>query len=851
MNENLKSIKIPLAEFEKGSIASLATRPTRPSAFGNSSLSVEDVKKWFDKNPKLLTERLNALIDYLPLLAQDITLNLTKEGGSSITLSELAASITATNGLRLQDILKVDYGADKKTLAEVIGAFIRWKSESEDDRENNIATKIKAEMDPLRYVLKIALYNELESEISSAEIDFPLETLISSVTVSEDGDTLTLSLTTGQSVSVDVSKIVRGLTTDEGLTAALNSLEGRIGQKIDTSNSEISGLKTTKQDRLSFDEEYNPTSNKAATVRTVINKMAEIVANSPADYDTLKKIADYIASDKIGAAEINNKLSQHTKQIAGIIGESSKGLEYRLSDNGKYYICTGIGTCTDKDVIIPDEYEGLPVKEIGMNAFATAEVESITLPRYLNTAWGGSLSSPTIKKVVVEIEESAYESSGSEMLGRYGWYTLDEKTIDNAGASPFVTAVIGPHPYYEEALEWYPPFTVENLTDTNTMLEEIYLPWSVEHPNNNYSPWGLENASIFYDIRFSIPLETRVISLEAKIGVKEVVNITSIDETYENKADLPWHAEDGTCLIVTSEQAIYRYSVDRWDWVLIDRLRAHTLYCVLSGQKSGIYRYTMSRPYLVLAEQAVIEEANRYTDERVGSIESAVNKIIGESSKGLEYRLSDNGKYYICTGIGTCTDKDVIIPDEVDGIQVREIGMNAFATAEVESITLPHYLLTAWGGSLSSPTIKKVVVRVYEESYQYYGNETLASMSTYNYNGQLVHNNGASPFVTAVIAPHPYYEEASDWYPPFTVENLYDTQITLEELHLPWTSDPDFNMNSHVPWGLENASIFYDVTMPESIEKRLESVESQIGDIDTALDSIIAIQESLIGGDTE
>ncbi len=45
-------------------------------------------------------------------------------------------------------------------------------------------------------------------------------------------------------------------------------------------------------------------------------------------------------------------------------------LEFELSDNGKYYICTGIKQEKVYRLYIPDEYEGKPVKAIPENAFA-------------------------------------------------------------------------------------------------------------------------------------------------------------------------------------------------------------------------------------------------------------------------------------------------------------------------------------------------------------------------------------------------------------------------------------------------------------------------------------------------
>ena len=59
----------------------------------------------------------------------------------------------------------------------------------------------------------------------------------------------------------------------------------------------------------------------------------------------------------------------------------SEGLEYTLNSDGKSYSVSGIGTCTDKDIIIPDTYENLPVTQIADYAFILCtELTSITIP---------------------------------------------------------------------------------------------------------------------------------------------------------------------------------------------------------------------------------------------------------------------------------------------------------------------------------------------------------------------------------------------------------------------------------------------------------------------------------------
>ena len=59
----------------------------------------------------------------------------------------------------------------------------------------------------------------------------------------------------------------------------------------------------------------------------------------------------------------------------------SEGLKYTLSSNGEYYTVTGIGTCTDTDIIIPRVYNDIPVTYIASEAFYyCTKLTSITIP---------------------------------------------------------------------------------------------------------------------------------------------------------------------------------------------------------------------------------------------------------------------------------------------------------------------------------------------------------------------------------------------------------------------------------------------------------------------------------------
>ena len=60
---------------------------------------------------------------------------------------------------------------------------------------------------------------------------------------------------------------------------------------------------------------------------------------------------------------------------------ASEGLEFTRSGDRTYYTVTGIGSCTDTELVIPGTHQGLPVREIGDYAFSGCSgLESITIP---------------------------------------------------------------------------------------------------------------------------------------------------------------------------------------------------------------------------------------------------------------------------------------------------------------------------------------------------------------------------------------------------------------------------------------------------------------------------------------
>ncbi len=77
----------------------------------------------------------------------------------------------------------------------------------------------------------------------------------------------------------------------------------------------------------------------------------------------------------LGHSYVNGKCVR-----CGDIKLATEGLKYTLSYDGTYYSVSGYGTATDIDVIIPETYEGKPVKFISSNAFSLCtSIKSVTI----------------------------------------------------------------------------------------------------------------------------------------------------------------------------------------------------------------------------------------------------------------------------------------------------------------------------------------------------------------------------------------------------------------------------------------------------------------------------------------
>lgn len=82
---------------------------------------------------------------------------------------------------------------------------------------------------------------------------------------------------------------------------------------------------------------------------------------------------------------------------------------------------------------------------------------------------------------------------------------------------------------------------------------------------------------------------------------------------------------------------------------------------------------------------------------------------IGEPKSDFETVLLNNDTIQITKYIGVSTF--VVIPDQIDGKRVTEIGDNAFANLTIEEITFPSTIKKVGDNTfLNTPTLKRIII---------------------------------------------------------------------------------------------------------------------------------------------
>ena len=152
--------------------------------------------------------------------------------------------------------------------------------------------------------------------------------------------------------------------------------------------------------------------------------------------------------------EIEEKEHNYVDGVCTSCGalKPSEGLKYELNSDEKSYAVAGIGSCKDTEIVIPDEYEGLPVTRIRSSAFnSNSNLVKVVVPDSVTSIGKQAFWCCDYLTEVTIGENSQLTSIGENAFGRC--YSLRDITLPDSlteiGYEAFIwcalTKVVIPH----------------------------------------------------------------------------------------------------------------------------------------------------------------------------------------------------------------------------------------------------------------------------------------------------------------------------------------------------------------------------------------------------------------------
>lgn len=716
MNEKVKPKIITAAEFEKNSIKKMATRPTRPSAYGASSLTPQEVKEYFDKNPEMLKDKINELIEYLPYLASDVNVDI---GGTILTLASLAASIAAEKGVRMQDLLKVDYGAEIKPLGEAMQMLTEWLSTIENTRAYNMqkidADRIKAYEEDGGYYFSENNWNNLLKTCNR-------------VYVEQSGG--------------------RGMYGMYALSYSADPIRNAWYSKEKWEKDYAASHSGQSPSRQPYDDEY-------PLLDSVVQRYGNGQIVVPIDPEEDRHAASKAYVDK-SKSLLDRYAGILEKMYAGTVG-----LAYDFITD--HYRLKGLGTVPNGSHIeIASYVSAYPVTEIASNAFPNNTIKSIRVPATINKfgnnafGWSGKVDIVFVDDVA-KWAAATFEGSGSPVTTETKKIYIKDVYSDTLTIPEGVTKISK-----RAFMHW-------------KQFKSILLPESLEEI--------CETA-----FQYCSGLETLTIPAGVKsVGLAAIDRCTSLKTVlFEGKPEL-------------MESSVFDRDTALTD-IYVKWGKDEIPGAPWAAPNAKVWYYSENQP----------TDSGNYWHYVDGKVTNWAPVYI--ETQGLAFIRPGVGYYPICIGIGSAENESVIvIPEMAGGDPVKEIGVAAFADAlNVTTVVLPPFLETAYGGSLSSPSIKKVVVRknpygAHDDANNswVYSNMFTSPHNELHYSDTHYINDGASAFCPVELQDY----SGGSWSEVYVSTTGANT--TLEELHVPWAEDHEW-MNANRPWGLENATIIYE-----------------------------------------
>ena len=392
---------------------------------------------------------------------------------------------------------------------------------------------------------------------------------------------------------------------------------------------------------------------------------------------------------------------------------ASQGLQYRVNADRTSCEIIGVGTCKDRKIIIPEVIDGYTVTSVGAEAFrGCADLNAVSIPDSVteikDSAFRGctGLMAVRIPSFARTIGSLAF--SGCARLVRVGipasvafigkaafggagevhvqeanrnyrsvdgdLYSGDGKTLLHYAANKKASTFAVPDGV--TAIDDYAFFACMNLTEVTV--------------GDTVRSIGESAFRLCKRLQIAV-IGNSVTNLgaEAFLGCENLVSVTLGNAIAEIPKDaFAFCVKLTSIAIPDSVKAIGERA-----FVNCESLRAVSLGKAVSAVGRGAFGRCGRLTDVRFAGKLDAWETISFSpDWKKGSAIREINFLASSGglgiSRGLEYRLHEDGKTCEISGMGACRDGTVVIPEMIDGYRVIGIGENAFADSSVTGAVL-------------------------------------------------------------------------------------------------------------------------------------------------------------------
>jgi len=477
-----------------------------------------------------------------------------------------------------------------------------------------------------------------------------------------------------------------------------------------------------------------------------------------------------LKNGEINAVIMDEQPALAIMKILPVTPDSDIGLEYEYDESLGGYVVTGIGSCTDTEVVIPSEYSGKPVVAIGDRAFSGCDrFTNVTIPDSITHvgeyafACCSSLTSIVIPNSVTSMEQFVlaecknlsavfiFHKHGNQPSGWHdGWanFTYLSTSFYFGDEWHYVDGV--PTPFYSKGFEFTSNGDGTCFVSGRGTCKDVDIVIPPTAPNGekvvgigkNAFYWENDIISVvipegvtyigsaaFYEC--SKLTKVTIPSTLAEMQGTNIFTFCNISEvhifdlyawcqlTFEHSASNPL---TGAALYLNGELVEYlvipdgittinKYAFDNCDalkGVILSpsttKIDAYAfyhcdldyIYIPITIEKIDGYAFQHAKGDMYFQGTEAEWKAKKfsffgsfvmYYDCDIPTIDTEEES---SASQGLEFEYDESLGGYVVTGIGSCTDTDVVIPSIYNGKPVTSIGDDAFFyCTSLTSIVLP------------------------------------------------------------------------------------------------------------------------------------------------------------------